>query len=114
MGMTAKDFFSALVQKNLDGAAPDLTKTVEKAVESSVSSLQKGVTEKVEKSLDAKLTEVTNDFGNAIEKLSGRLEKVEQVGGVPGGAAGQESTSDPTEGSRGVFAGIFSRAVRPQ
>ena len=127
MGMTAKDFFSSMVQKNLDGVSAPLTETVQKAVESSFSSLQKGVMEKVEKSvdakmaanvaaatktLDAKLSEVTKDFAGTVEKLNGRLEKVERVGGVPQGAHGQESSDDTDNQNRGTFAGVFSSALR--
>lgn len=112
MGMTAKDFFASLVQKNLEGTGPSLAETVHKAVESSISALHTGVTEKVEKSLDAKLADVAKEFATTIEKLNGRLEKVEQVGGVPGGAAGQEGSSETTRVSRGTFAGIFSSALR--
>lgn len=115
VGMTAKDFFGAMAQKSLDSMGPTLTGTVEKTVKSSILALQNGVKAEVEKSvsnqLDAKLQEVAKDFQETIEKLDVRLEKVENIGGVPKGASGQEGVSEASDESGDKFKGIFSRAL---
>jgi hypothetical protein len=116
MGMTSKDFLGAMAQKSLDSMGPSLTGAVEKTVKESIGALQNGVKTEVEKAvvskLDAKLEEVSKDFQETIEKLDTRLEKVEEVGGVPKGASGQEGTSEAEGKSQGTFVGIFSRALK--
>ena len=115
LGMTAKELFGDMAQKSLDSMGPTLIGTVEKTVKESISALQKGVKAEVEKSisgkLDEKLMEVAKDFRGTVEKLDGRLMKVEQVGGVPQGAAGQEGTLEADDKPKGKFTGIFSGAL---
>jgi len=118
MGMTDKDFFGPMAQKSLDSMGPSLTVAVEKTVKESISALQSGVQADVEKAvagkLDAKLLEVAKDFRETIEKLDVRLEKVEQVGGVPKGASGQEGAPETSGKPLGKFSGLFARALRKQ
>ena len=120
LGMTAKEFTDAMAQKSLDSVGPSLTEAVQKAVEASVGTLQNGVKKEVEKALggkietalDEKLKEVAKDFTATIEKLDGRLTTVEDVGGVPGGAAGQEGADDAANKQKGIYHGIFSGALK--